>query len=190
MRTLVVVVVVVAFAAPAAAQQQPPFPGGLWDISPTLITDADRTALRGITYLGEHERHMWLMRENVWTNGHYTVHVFDVAFDRRRVEFQVHPELGDQAAARAEVETYAPMIGRLPWALREHLREVEIQQQGRGWTARAYDRDPSAGSINIQQSAAAQHAPMITREPLPNGRGVASMASRKKFFSMKPSTCR
>ena len=153
-RTVIVVLLVAALSSLAGAQGTPPFPGGLWDLSPTIITDADRTVFRGATYRGEHERHMWLIRENVWTNGDHAVHVFDVDFDRIRVEFQVHPELGDEADAREEVETYAPMIGRLPRALLEHLREVEIQQNGLFWSSRGYDREPSAGVIHISIAAA------------------------------------
>ena len=42
------------------------------------------------------------------------------------MEFQVHPEFGSRAAARHEVNTYAPALGRLPMALLSGVREVEI----------------------------------------------------------------
>ena len=153
-QTVIAALLVAALSPAAGAQGTPPFPDGLWDLSPTIITDTDRTGFREAVYGGERERHMWLIRGDAWTSVDHIVHVFDVDFDRIRVEFQVHPELGDEADAREEVETYAPMIGRLPRALLEHLREVEIQQNGLNWAARGYDKEPSAGVIHISIEAA------------------------------------
>ena len=42
------------------------------------------------------------------------------------VEFQVNPEFGSAEAARAEVDTYAPALERLPAFLMTNAREVEI----------------------------------------------------------------
>ena len=122
-----------------------------------VITDSDPTTLSSIRYLGELDRHMWIVRNDRWVPGDYAAHVFDVAFDRRQVEFQVHAELGDRAAARAEVEVFAPIFGQLPRALLEHLREVEIHQTGGSpMSARRYNTgDPSAGSVSINTSAVA-----------------------------------
>ena len=93
-----------------------------------VITARDPTTLRTIRYVGELERRMWIIRDGRWDPGEYDAHVFDVSYDIRRVEFQIHSEIGDRTAARAEVDLYAPVFGQLPAALMEHLREVEVYE--------------------------------------------------------------
>ena len=101
---------------------------------------------------------MWIYRDGQWHHGDQMAHVFNVAFRERGVEFQVLSELGDRAAAREQVDTYAPILGRLPSALKEHLREVEIMEEGPprvSSTARPYDwGDPSAGMVSVHTEEA------------------------------------
>jgi hypothetical protein len=55
--------------------------------------------------------------------------LFDVTFDDGlSTEVQVNPEFGDVAAALAEAETYAEVIGRLPTVLRSEVETVWIHQ--------------------------------------------------------------
>ena len=124
-----------------------------------VLTESDPTTLRSINYLGEHQRHMWIVKDGSWEIGDQPAHVFDVAFDRRRVEFQVHAEIGDRAATRAEVDVYAPIFGQIPASMMEHLREVEIHQTGgHAMQARRYDPgDPNSGAVNINIAFIAEH---------------------------------
>ena len=71
---------------------------------------------------------MWIITDGRWNPDEYDAHVFDVSFDSRHAEFQIHAEIGDRTAARAEVDLYAPVFGQLPAALIEHLREVEVYE--------------------------------------------------------------
>lgn len=155
-----IIVALLLGPVPAAADHNtPPFQGTVWDLPSTLITEADPTSFRRVVeYVGELERHMWIYRDGQWHHGDQQAHVFEVAFRERSVEFQVLSELGDRAAAREEVDTYAPIIGRLPRALKEHVREVEIMEEGPqrvSSTARPHDwGDPSAGMISVHTQEA------------------------------------
>lgn len=123
-----------------------------------VLTESDPTTLRSIRYLGEHQRHMWIVVDGRWAPDDYAAHVFDVTFDARRVEFQVHVELGGRVEARAEVDVYAPIFGQMPASLMEHLREVEIHDSGgHAMSARRHDyTDPSAGSVSINTAYATE----------------------------------
>lgn len=131
---LAVALTVLLFVPAHAADQQDTvfLRGTVWRLPRTLITEADPTALRGVTYLGKLERVMRPYQEGRRRRTEEAVYVFEVAYDRNTVEFQVYPDVGDRAAARAEVDRHAPIFGRLPWALREHVREVEISELGGG----------------------------------------------------------
>ena len=55
------------------------------------------------------------------------MHLFDVRYDDGpELEFLVNPEFGDADSARAEVDAYAPAIGRLPAVLLSGLDRVVI----------------------------------------------------------------
>ena len=71
-----------------------------------------------------------------------------------RVEFQIPIEVGDRDEARALVDVYAPIFGRLPWALRQHVRAIELHRDefGRGCNASLYryvddPTYPSSGEV-------------------------------------------
>ena len=147
----VLAVVVALFLSSVGLQAQTaPALNNILDLT-HVITDADPTTLRSIKYLGEHERHMWLIRDGRWAPDDYPAHVFDVDFSGLAKEFQVDVEIGDQAAARAEVDTYAPIFGRLPWALLEGIDEVEIQVEGGSSMSAAppFRNDPSGRMISV-----------------------------------------
>ena len=139
MRVRIVVVVAtllqiqVVCAGSALAEDTVFLRGTVWRLPRTLITEADPTALRGVTYLGKLER---LMRPYQEGGGRQRmvepVYVFEAEYDRNTIEFQVYPDVGDRAAARAEVDRHTPIFGRLPWALREYVREVELSELGGG----------------------------------------------------------
>ena len=106
----------------AAPTGPPPFQGTVF-ITPRLIGSSDPTSFRSVTFAGRGEREFW--KDDRWTT--INVYLFDVDYGAGlRLEFQVHPEIGPQEAARAEVDTYAPALGRLPAVLLSRAREVEI----------------------------------------------------------------
>lgn len=102
---------------------RPPFGGTVW-ISPDVISPADPTSLRGVTYAGRGLREFWDRPAERWVT--IDVYRFDVRYAVVQLEFQVHPDFGSVEAARLEVDTYAPVLGRLPAALLAGAREVEI----------------------------------------------------------------
>ena len=108
MRRLVLAACMAA-AAPAALAQ--PFDGTVF-MSPDVLNAADPSGLRSITYDGRGERRMFDRRvDDLVTVNAY---LFTARLAAGDVEFQVNPEFGSQAAARVEVDVFAPALGRLP----------------------------------------------------------------------------
>ena len=101
----------------------PPFAGTPY-ISPGVIDGSDPSSLMNVTYSGRGMREVFDRR----VDRRVTVeaYLFDVRYGWGAVEFQVNPEFGSAEAARAEVDTYAPPLGRLPEALMTNAQEVEI----------------------------------------------------------------
>jgi len=109
--------------------EKPPFPGTAW-MTPNLITSSDPTHLTEIQYVGIRERRFWNFETRGFedTDG---IFVFNVEYDYGSadwvmLEFQAHPEYQTVQAARADVDLYAPILGRLPLALVSGTREVEL----------------------------------------------------------------
>ncbi|MCY3838860.1 MAG: carboxypeptidase regulatory-like domain-containing protein [Gammaproteobacteria bacterium] len=102
---------------------RPPFEGTVW-ITPDILGPSDPTSFRSVTYRGRGIREFWDRRTNRWVR--IDVYLFNVQYAGRQSEFQVHPEFGSREAARSEVDTYAPALGRLPAALLSGVREVEV----------------------------------------------------------------
>ena len=100
---------------------------------------------------------LWIIVDGRWAPDDYPAHVFDVSFDARRIEFQVHAEIGDRAAARAEVDLYAPVFGQLPASLTEHIREVEVYESPTRYYmgARYCTRSDNPCSISINTTISA-----------------------------------
>ena len=119
--TGVAVVLVILTASPALAD--PPFRGTVF-ISPRVIESSDPTSLRSVTYAGRGERQIYDRRVNAWIR--VNAYLFDAQYSGRQLEFQVNPEFGSVEAARAEVDIYAPAIGRLPAVMLSRATEVEI----------------------------------------------------------------
>ena len=103
------------------ATAQPPYL--IWTLT-EILDSADTTSLQSIAYAGREMRQFWDNRTYTWIV--VNVYLFNVRYVGRQVEFQMHPELGSQEAARAEVDTYAPILGRLPAVLLSRVGEVEI----------------------------------------------------------------
>ena len=101
----------------------PPFEGTAF-ISLRLIDSADPSSLMNVTYSGRGMREFWDRRAERWVT--IEAYLFDVRYGWGSVEFQVNPEFGSADAARVEVDSYAPALGRLPAFLMTNAREVEI----------------------------------------------------------------
>ena len=102
----------------------PPF-GGTIFIDPDIITPADPTTFVGLTGKGQGLRSMFDRRADAFIQ--VQAYLFDASFsDGLMAEAQVNPEFGSVEAARARADKYAPVIGRLPRALRVSVATVWI----------------------------------------------------------------
>ena len=105
----------------------PPFGGTVW-ITPDILEPSDPTSFRSVTYAGRGMEFFWNGERWVTLN----VYRFTVRYAGGQLEFQVHPDFGSREAARSEVDTYAPALGRLPAALLSGIEEVEVHSIGVG----------------------------------------------------------
>ena len=78
------------------------------------------------------------------------VHLFDVQYDGRQTEFQVHPEYGSRAAAREQVDACAAVLGRLPRVMLSNAKEVEISITAK--TSSTTSLDPGEPVVQASQS--------------------------------------
>ena len=102
---------------------KPPFRGTVW-VTPDVLGPSDPSSLGSVAYAGRGMREIYDRRVDAWIT--VNAYLFNVQFGDRTVEFQFNPEFGSRAAARAEVDVFAPAIGRLPAALLSNLQEVEV----------------------------------------------------------------
>lgn len=143
----VLLALLTSFATAAA-----PFHGTIF-LDPDIIRDDDATAFESLEYVGQESREMFDRRINGWAENDAFLFVANYN-DGLQIEFQVNPEFGEVEAARAEVEFYAPVIGRLPRAVRERVRTSWIHRGDQlfgggndnllihtGETAQSYIRD-------------------------------------------------
>ena len=101
----------------------PPYSGTVW-ITPDILGPSDPTSLGSVTYTGRGMREVFDRRVDMWVT--VDADLFEAQFGERTLEFQVNPEFGSEEAARRQVDTFAPAIGRLPAVLMSKLREVEM----------------------------------------------------------------
>jgi len=154
LRICVVVVAVVVFVAQPSADS-PPFRGTVWDLPSTLITDADPSRFRDVSYRGLLERTFSVFRDGRLKNITEEVHVFDAG----HIQVQVHPEFGGREAAREQAELYATIFGRLPWAVLAGVPELEIQKQGQ--RASLAILDPPV--VTVHTEATVENPPDVIR---------------------------
>ena len=119
----------------------PPY-GGTVFITPDVLGPSDPTSFRSVTFAGRGMRDFWDRPAEMWTT--VNAYLFDVQFTGRELEFQIHPEFGSREAARAEVDTYAPLLGRIPAVLLSRAKEVEISASNNVWQGNG-----SAGIFHI-----------------------------------------
>lgn len=110
----------------SAAAAAPPFSGTIF-LDPDIITPADPTTIVSLTDAGQGLRTMFDRRANAFVV--LNAYLFEATYsDNLQIEFQVNPEFGSVAAARTEAAFYAPVIGRLPRALRADVQTSWIHR--------------------------------------------------------------
>ncbi|MDE2838661.1 MAG: hypothetical protein OXL97_14335 [Chloroflexota bacterium] len=103
------------------------------------MTGEDPTSFQGVTYTGRGERRFFDRRVDAWIT--VNAHLFAVRYEGREIiEFQVNPEFGSKEAARAEVDTYASALGRLPLFLLSRVDKVTINDGYELWGGNGQDR--------------------------------------------------
>lgn len=129
---LIVLLVVSLFLFPLIALADPPFVNTITEEFNT-IDAADPTTFVNSVYKGRGERYILDRRLEEETK--VNVYLFRANYaDGPSIEFQVNPEFGSREVASAQVDVYAPIIGRLPFVLRVGL-EVIWMNAGEGWFA-------------------------------------------------------
>ncbi len=92
-------------------------------LSPAIITEDDPGGVEQVTDAGTDMRRMFDRRVDAFVDTE--AHLFDAFYSEGLcIEFQVNVELGDAEEARALVDYYAPIIGRLPGFLRRDVMTV------------------------------------------------------------------
>lgn len=118
---------------------EPPFRGTVF-ITPDVLLSTDPTRLEGVTYTGRGERSIYDRRVAAWIT--IDAYLFAVRIDGQELEFQVNPEFGSVDAARAEVDTYAPALGRLPAFMLRRAEKVQVNAGdelfGGNWRDRSF----------------------------------------------------
>jgi hypothetical protein len=111
---------------PTPIPAPPPFAGTIF-LDPDIITASDPTTFQTLTPKGQALRSMFDRRAGAFIQ--VQAYLFDATFsDGLTAEVQVNPEFGSTDAARVQAEKYAPVIGRLPKALRVSVATVWIHQ--------------------------------------------------------------
>ncbi len=123
---LIILLVLLCMAMPRKAHAEPPFTGTIF-IEPNIITENDPTTFVSLQSAGRGLRDMFDRRiDNTQTLDAW---LFTARYsDDVSIEFQINPEFGTQQDAREQADYYAPVIGRLPRALRSRIRFVMIHQ--------------------------------------------------------------
>ena len=120
MRCMFAMLVVLSLATGASAQ---PFRGTVF-INPDVLTPADSSTFTGVEYTGRGERMIFDRRPNAWIT--VNAYLFEARYRGATLEFQVNPEFGSVDAARAEVDAYAPALGRLPAVMLSRALKVQL----------------------------------------------------------------
>lgn len=125
-RLLRVFLLLAVVALTDGAHAAPPFSGTIF-LDPDIITSADPTTFVSLSYAGQGVRTMYDRRVEAFIS--LNAYLFNATFsDGLTSEVQVNPEFGTSAAAQAEAQKYAVVIGRLPKGLRVDVATVWIHK--------------------------------------------------------------
>ena len=111
--------------APWHALGAPPYSGTVF-VDEDIIVSSDTSVFESLVPTGRGDRQMFDRRE-----GWVTVNAFLFRADYTdglSIEFQVNPEFEDETQAQEQAERYAPIIGRLPYALRKDVETSWIHR--------------------------------------------------------------
>ena len=105
--------------------KEPPFWGTIF-IDPNIVTAADPSAFKSISFKGQSSRQMYDRRSS-WVN--LQAFLFEAKFeDGSIIEMQVNPEFKDKSLAEVEAKKYAFLIGQLPAVLRKDIQTSWIHK--------------------------------------------------------------
>lgn len=119
-----VVALLISFSSRLEAS--PPFHGTIF-VDPNIITSDDASSFSSLEYVGRENRLMFDRRRDGWVNRRAFLFIAKYQ-DGLSIEIQVNPEFKNIESASALAEKYAPIIGRLPHCLREHVQTVWIHR--------------------------------------------------------------
>lgn len=106
--------------------QAPPYAGTIF-INPDIIIPNDPSALKSTVYTGQGERKVYDRRVKNWIK--IQAYLFQVLWDDGlEAEIIVNPEFRTVAAATAEAEKYAYIVGQLPYCLRVEVKKIAIHK--------------------------------------------------------------
>lgn len=126
LRTLLIAITISLLAGSPAVRAVPPFSGTIF-LDPDIITESDPTTFRRLDDAGRGSRVMFDRRLDRYAT--FNAFLFNAYYsDGLKIEIQVNPEFGSQAAARVEAAKYAPVIGRLPVYLRVDVKTSWIHR--------------------------------------------------------------
>ena len=107
-------------------QLTPPFNCTIF-LDPDIITSADPSTFKTLTYAGQAKRTMFDRRVNDWIT--VNPFIFNANYaDGLTIEIQINPEFKNVADAEAQALKYAEVIGKLPTALRKDVKTSWIHQ--------------------------------------------------------------
>ena len=99
--------------------------GTVW-LYEDVITSADPSVFDSASYVGRGSREgFWDVVARRWTTVD-SLYLFSTSYGDHEIEFQLHPEYGSADSARVHVDTYAPVVGRLPYDLLVASREAQV----------------------------------------------------------------
>jgi len=109
---------------PAPKNKNPPFSGTIW-IDPNIITSADPTSFKSLSYTGRGFRTMYdrRVKQGIYVEAFLFLAQYD---DGLTIEIQVHPEFQNEQQAKVQADKYAPLMGQLPTALRKSVFSLWI----------------------------------------------------------------
>jgi hypothetical protein len=114
------------FCGHPLAQSNPPFHGTIF-IDPDLITPADPSSFKSLSFKGQSQRIMYDRRPNAWIS--VNAWIFDARFsDGKACEIQVNPEFSSEQDASQVAKQFGFVIGQLPAALRKDVETVWIHR--------------------------------------------------------------
>lgn len=124
MKKLMPIILITVFTVTGVGAK-PPL-GGTIFVNRNIITSEDPTAFEGLSQSGRGQRKMFDRRQEKWVS--YNAHLFIAKFDEgQTIEVQVNPEFSAKQAL-VEANTYLPVIGQLPAALRADVMTVWIHK--------------------------------------------------------------